>query len=66
MQSAEVGEVVALLNAAGAQEFTLAEAERITAQAMELLMLAVPDEAARAPLQELTGMLLKERINRPG
>ena len=61
VQAAEVGEVVALLNAAGAQEFTLAEAERITAQALDSLMLAVPDEAARAPLQELTGMLLKRK-----
>lgn len=61
VSATEVGEVVGLLNASGAQQFTLAEAERITAQALDSLALAVPDESARAPLQELTGMLLKRK-----
>lgn len=61
VSAAEVGEVVALLNASGAQAFTLAEAERITAQALDSLALAVPDESARVPLEELTGMLLKRK-----
>ncbi len=57
----QVAEVVKLLDATGAQEFSLAEAERLTKQALAALERAVPDEDARAPLQELAGMLLKRK-----
>jgi geranylgeranyl diphosphate synthase type I len=59
IQPQDVPGVVRLLEAEGAQEFTLAEAERLTGRALDALQRAAPVQAD--PLRELTGVLLTRK-----
>jgi geranylgeranyl diphosphate synthase type I len=59
IQPRDVPEVVQLLEAEGAQEFTLAEAERLTGRALDALQRAAPLQADS--LRELTGVLLTRK-----
>jgi geranylgeranyl diphosphate synthase, type I len=59
IQTADVPALVQLLDAEGAQEFTLAEAQRLTGQALDALQRAAPGRANL--LRELSGLMLKRK-----
>lgn len=58
IQAGDLPEVIEMLKADGAEEFTLAEAQRLTDQALAALDRSAPLESTHN-LRELTGLLLK-------
>lgn len=61
IRPSEVREIVAMLDSAGAQEFTLSTAEQLTLEARQALKEAVGEEQRAACLEELTERLLARR-----
>jgi len=61
IQPSEVREIVAMLDSAGAQEFTLSTAEQLTLEARQALKEAVGEDQKAASLEELAERLLARR-----